>query len=83
MTGYETQRERLIELVATAKNQRLMPGEASRKLANALGLTTWGANEIIKRTIAEGALVYAYREPISYVELPRTAVAAGTKPRTQ
>ncbi len=77
MTAYDVQRERLLDLVATAPNQRIRPSELSQKLAQEIGSSTFVANELIKHTVAEGDLVYAYRDPCSYVEIPCNGCEGG------
>ena len=78
MHAYEMHRALLMEMVADAHNQRIRPGELGRRLAHEIGASISVANEIIKQIIATGDLVYTYRDPCSFVELPLAAVTAGS-----
>ncbi len=70
MNAYETQRDRLMEVVAAAKNQRIRPNEVKQQVAKEFNISVYQVNEMIKDLIEQEELVYAYRDPCSYVEIP-------------
>jgi len=70
MTEGEVMRERLLELVASASNQRLRPIEARQELAGEFDISRSAVNGLVRALVEEGELVYAYRDPCSYLEIP-------------
>jgi hypothetical protein len=77
MNGYETQKERIMELVASAPNQRIRPSGISRQLAREMGTSSDVVNKIIKEMVDEEELVYTYRDPCSYLEMPCNGCEGG------
>ena len=77
MNEYEMHRERVMELVGSAPNQRMRPIDLTRQLAQESGLSAYVVNEIIKDLVEEADLVYAYRDPCSYVEIPCNGCEGG------
>ena len=59
-----------MELVATSKNQRLRPIEAAQILRQERGASSFAVIEAVSDLVEDGELVYAYRDPCSYVEIP-------------
>lgn len=70
MTGFEQLKESLMEMVSSSRHQRLRPTDAKQALAREMGLSTFSVNEALKALVEEGELVYSYRDPCSYVEIP-------------
>ena len=66
----EDMKTRTMELVISAKDQRLRPRELERTITHEFNTSRSLAHDVIKDLIKEGELVYAYRDPCSYVEFP-------------
>jgi len=77
MTGTELLKNKLLDLVASSKNQRLRPSEAKRVLARELDISGLAVHEVVKDLVEEGDLVYSYRDPCSYVEIPCNGCEGG------
>ncbi len=77
MTEYTVLRERLMDRIASSKNQRVRPTEVKQQLAQEMNLTPSVINEVIKDLVRDGELVYAYRDPCSYVEIPCNGCEGG------
>ena len=79
MNEYKMQRERVMELVGSAPNQRMRPNELTQQLAHESGLSANEVNEIIKDLVEEEDLVFTFRDPCSYVEIPCNGCEGGHK----
>jgi len=77
MNEYEMHRERVMELVGSAPNQRMRPNDLKRQLAQESGPSMYVVNEIIKDLVEDEDLVYTYRDPYSYVEIPCNGCEGG------
>ena len=77
MTDHAMHRERLMDLVAAAQNHRMQPGKLGQRLAQEAGFSAQTARELIKKMIEDGDLVYSYRDPCSYVEIPCNGCEGG------
>ena len=77
MKEHEKHRERIMELVASAPNQRMRPSDISRHLAQESRLSAHDVTRIIREIIEEGDLEYTYRDPCSYVEIPCNGCEGG------
>ena len=79
MSEYEMYQEQVMELVGAAPNQRMRPTELTRQLAKVSGLSAHVVNKIIKDLVEEEDLVYSYRDPCTYVEIPCNGCEGGHK----
>ena len=70
MNDYEKMKEKALELVASSNNQRMQPSWLKQTLSSELDVSQFVANEVIEDLVEAGELVYAYRDPDSYVEIP-------------
>jgi len=70
MTEYDAMKERIMDLVATSKGQRLRPVHVAQTLSRELDLSPFTVNAAVRDLVDDGELVYAYRDPTSYVEIP-------------
>ncbi len=70
MTEHEQMKEKLLDLVASSPNQRLRPIDAEQIVAQEFDLSTSAINEVVKGLVEDGELVYTYRDPCSYLEIP-------------
>jgi len=70
MTEYDVLKDRVMELVATSKDQRVRPIDATQTLTRELGTSRFAVTAAVRDLVDHGELVYAYRDPCSYVEIP-------------
>ncbi len=70
MNAHEKTRERILEAVSGALNQRIRPIDLERKLEHEHGLARSAIKVVLKELVGEGELVLTYRDPCSYVEIP-------------
>ncbi len=67
---YKLLKMKIMELVADSKDQRVRPNDARQTLTHELGTSPFVVGEAVKELVEEGDLVYTYRDPCSYVEIP-------------
>jgi hypothetical protein len=70
MNEYEILQESIMELVATSTNQRIRPIDAIQTLRRRHDVSAFTVNDALADLVQEGELVYSYRDPCSYVEIP-------------
>lgn len=70
MTEHEQMKDKLLDLVASSPNQRLRPIDAEQVVAKEFDMSTSAINEVVKELVEDGDLVYTYRDPCSYLEIP-------------
>jgi hypothetical protein len=67
---YDLFKMRIVELVATSKNQRIRPIHAIQTLTRERDISASAVKGALEKLVNEGELVYTYRDPCSYVEIP-------------
>jgi len=77
MNEYKMHRERVMELIASAPNQRMRPIDLTQQLAQESGLSAIVTNEIITDLVEEKDLVYTFRDFCAYVEIPCNGCEGG------
>jgi hypothetical protein len=70
MTTREETKERIMEAVSGAPDQRLRPIDLERNLEKEHGLARAAIKDVLKELMGEGELVFTYRDPCNYVEIP-------------
>jgi hypothetical protein len=63
-------REKILEMVKAAKSQRLSPLEVIRHLSTEFGVSMFMVRGVLNDLIRERKLVFTYRDPCTYVEIP-------------
>ena len=63
-------KDKIVIIVSAAPNQRLRPHEMERDLAHELGISIFAVQEAVRTLTEEGRLVFTYRDPWSYLEVP-------------
>jgi hypothetical protein len=59
-----------MELIVSARDQRLRPRDLENTIRREFKTSRSLAHDVLKDLVEEGDLVYAYRDPCSYVEFP-------------
>lgn len=70
MTEHGMVGERLMELIASSSNQRLRPNALKQMLARELDVSAAAVKAVVRQLVEQGDLVYSYRDPCSYLEIP-------------
>lgn len=70
MTAHEQTRQRIMDAVSGAPVQRIRPIDLERHLGTDYGLGMRATKDVLKELVNEGKLVFTYRDPCSFVEIP-------------
>ena len=70
MNAHEETKERIMEAVSGAPDQRIRPIDLERKLKKEHGLAPAALKDVLKELMGEEELVFTYRDPCNYVEIP-------------
>ena len=70
MTAHQATKERIMEAVLGARYQRIRPFDLERKMARDHSLALSTVKDALKELMSKGELVFTYRDPCSYVEIP-------------
>lgn len=70
MNDYDDLKGRIMELVAASKEQRLRPIHAIQTITRERDVSAFQANAALRDLVEDGELVYTYRDPCSYAEIP-------------
>ena len=74
MNEFERIKETIIKLVINAGHQRLRPHEVEKTVEKELGSSIFTVQAAIKDLGDDRKLVFTYRDPCSYVEIPGATV---------
>ena len=72
--------QEIMTLISNAKNRRLRPKELEWTLAEKLGVSVSTIKEALKSLIHKRQLVYTFRAPFDYVEIPAVEVHNAVRP---
>jgi hypothetical protein len=70
MRTHEQIEERILEVVSDQPNQRIRPVTLERELREELGISLHAIKAALNDLVQEESLVFTYRDPCSYVEIP-------------
>jgi DNA-binding GntR family transcriptional regulator len=73
---FERLKDEILALVSAAPGQRLRPHEVEKGLAHKLGVSLYTVQQAIRDLVEEGRLIFTYRDPTSYVEMPAPSESA-------
>ncbi len=78
------QREQLageiMVMVSSARAQRLRPHEIQKALSAKFSVPLSTVKDVLNELVAGARLVFTYRDPCNYVEIPCTEVNTGARP---
>ena len=63
-------KKKIIEMVSTAENQRQRPHSVVRTVSDNLGVPIFRVKKALEALLQERKLVFTYRDPCSFVEIP-------------
>ncbi len=70
MNQFEQIKEEVLLLVYSARYQRQRPHEVEKILSKKLGVSLFIVKEALEDLVEQGELVFTYRDPCSYIEVP-------------
>jgi bacterioferritin (cytochrome b1) len=70
MEHSEQMRKRILDLIGEAKEQRLRPIEVKKTLEEKFQYSMFSVQKALKEMVSNGDLVFTYRDPCNYVEIP-------------
>jgi hypothetical protein len=80
MTQSEQISKEIMEMVITSENQRQRPHSVVRTVSDNLGVPMFRVKEALEALLKERKLVFTYRDPCSFIELPLNDPARGSRP---
>jgi len=70
----------IMVMVSSAREQRLRPHEIQKALSTKFSVPLSMVKDVLKEIVARERLVFTYRDPCNYVEIPYTEVNTGVRP---
>ena len=70
MRPTEQVKKDIMELVSRYDNRRVRPHEIEKEIRRQWGDSSQTIKQALVGLVAEGLLVYSYRDPCSYIEVP-------------
>jgi hypothetical protein len=70
MTQSEQISKEIMEMVITSHNQRQRPHSVVRTVSDNLGVPMFRVKEALEALLKERKLIFTYRDPCSFVEIP-------------
>lgn len=67
-------------MISGAKEQRFRPHEIQKALSIKFSVPLSMVKEVLNELVAKERLVFTYRDPCNYVEIPCTEVNTGARP---
>ena len=80
MNQFDQIKEEVLFLVSSAKYQRMRPHEVEKNLSKKLGVSLFMVKEALEDLVEQRELVFTYRDPSSYVEVPSAGGLPGAHP---
>lgn len=71
-------KDEILVSLSAASEQRLRPHDMEKILSHRLGVSTHTIHQGVKDLVAEGKLVYTYRDPESYLEMAESIRSMGS-----
>ena len=73
-------RKKIMEMITTAENQRQRPYSVLKTVSTNLGVPIFKVKRALEDLLKERKLVFTYRDPCSFVEIPINDVPPGSRP---
>ena len=81
MDQSERIREKIMEMVIAAKDQRQRPYSLVKTVSDNSGVPIFRVKKVLENLIKERKLVFTYRDPCSFVEIPINDMSRGSHPK--
>ena len=73
-------KQKIMEMVTTAENQRKRPHSVVRTVSDILGVPMFRVKTVLEDLLKERKLVFTYRDPCSFIEIPIHDLSRGARP---
>ena len=73
-------KKKIMEMVTTAENQRKRPHSVVRTVSDILGVPMFRVKTVLEDLLKERKLVFTYRDPCSFIEIPIHDLSRGARP---
>ena len=73
-------KKKIIEMVSSTENQRQRPHSVVRTVSDNLGVPIFRVKKALEALLQERKLVFTYRDPCSFVEIPVNDMPRGSRP---
>ena len=73
-------KQKIMEMVTTAENQRQRPHSVVRTVSDILGVPIFRVKTVLEDLLKERRLVFTYRDPCSFIEIPINDMSRGSRP---
>lgn len=80
MTQSEQIRKKIMEMVTAAEDQRQRPHSVVMAVSSDLEIPIFRVKKVLENLVKERKLVFTYRDPCSFVEMPFKDMARGAPP---
>jgi hypothetical protein len=80
MTQSEQIRKKIMELVTAAEDQRQRPHSVVMTVSSDLEVPIFRVKKVLENLVKERKLIFTYRDPCSFVEMPLKDVSRGAPP---
>lgn len=70
----------IMVMISGAREQRLRPHEIQKALSTKFSVPQSMVQDVLKELVAKERLVFTYRDPCNFVEIPCTEVNTGARP---
>ena len=78
MSQSEQIRKKIMEMISANENQRQRPYLVVKTVSSVFGVPSVRVKEMLEDLLKERKLVYTYRDPCSYIEIPFNDLPTGT-----
>jgi hypothetical protein len=80
MDQYEEIRQKIMEMVIAAKDQRQRPHSLVKTVSDNSGVPIFKVKKVLEKLLKERKLVFTYRDPCSFVEVPINDICRESHP---
>jgi hypothetical protein len=80
MAQSEQIRKKIIEMITAAEDQRQRPHSVVMTVSSDLEIPIFRVKKVLENLVKERKLVFTYRDPCSFVEMPFKDVSRGAPP---
>ena len=70
MNLFEHTKDQIMKLVSEAEGKRLRPHYVEKTISESMGISIFAVKEALNDLVQSEELVFTYRDPCSYVEIP-------------
>jgi len=80
MNDFDLVKNEIMTQVIRAEDHRIRPHEVEKSVAEKMGVSRYVVTQAVNDLVEEGDLVFAYRDPCHYVEVPPIQLHHAARP---